>query len=103
MKDVSLVCISSLSDLRDVANLADLASTSLTIGFVPLSNATPFPKGWNRLKWLFLETEKDPNHKESLLWFVSPIRKMMIENEKKIQVILEQSGTKYFRFESFKD
>lgn len=99
MKDASLVCISSLTDLKDVRYLTDLATTSLTIAFVPLSNATPFPTGWNRLKWLFVETEKDPNHKESLLWFVSPIRKIMLENEKKIQEILEASGTKFFRFE----
>lgn len=100
MKDASLVCISSLADPADVSFLADNAPASLTIAFVPLSDATPFPQGWSRLKWLLVETEKDPLHKESLLWFLSPIRKKMIDNESHILDILERSGTKYFRFET---
>jgi hypothetical protein len=98
LKDATLICISSLADPKDVIYLTENAPNSLTIALVPLSAATPFPTGWNRLKWLLIETEKDPAYKDNFVWFLSPVRKAMIENERKIIRILEQSGTKYIYF-----
>lgn len=98
LKDATLICLSSLSRPEDVAYITNYASSSLTVAFVPLSAATPFPTGWNRLKWLWIETEKDPTYKDNLLWFVSATRRKMIENEKTIINLLNDSGIKYFRF-----
>jgi hypothetical protein len=98
LKDATLVCLSSLSHPDDVAYLEANAPASLTIAFVPLSEATPLPLGWNRLKWLWIETEKDPAYKDSLLWFLSPVRRKMVENENKLLSLLNNSGIRYIRF-----
>ena len=97
MKDATLVCLSSLAHPADVHYLVDNAGPSLTIVFVPLSRAIPFPKGWGLLKWIWVETEKDPKRKDSLMWFLSPVRRRMLDNENKILQIIERSGIRYLQ------
>ena len=73
-----------------------------TIFFVPLSLAAPFPKGWNWIKWIWVETEKEPTYRVSLGWYVSPVRRKLMENEKMILSVLNKSGRKFISF-SLKD
>ncbi len=98
LKDASVVCISSLCNAEDVQTIADQAPPSLTLVFVPLSMAAPAPKGLNLLKWLWIETENEPAYRVKLSWFISPVRRQMIQNEQRLLEILHSSGKKFVQF-----
>ncbi len=98
VKDASLVCISSLCNPEDVKVIIELAPQTLTMVFVPLSMAAPVPKGLNLLKWLWIETEKEPAYRVKLSWFISAARRRMLQNELELLKILEKSGKKFVEF-----
>lgn len=97
-KNSPVVCISSLADVKDTKRLLDILPSDALIFFVPLSRAAPLPKGWKWIRWLWVETEKEPSYRVSLLWYLSPIRRSLVENEKKLWACLKASGKKFVSY-----
>ena len=98
LNEASLVCISSLSAPDDVAYLIANGPKNMTLALVPLSKAIPLPKGLMWLKWLWVEEEKDPIHRQQIKWLLSSDRKKMMMNEEKLQTMIDQSGIKQINF-----
>ncbi len=98
IKNNPVICISSLSKAEHVENMLESIPPDASVFFVPLSHAAPFPRGWNWIKWLWVETEKEPSYRVSLLWYISPVRRKVLENEKRIRSILRRSGKKFIEF-----
>lgn len=85
----SLLCISSLTDAKQLSQIVERSGISLTIIFVQLSKNSVNAIDW--LQWIFIKPAKKSSEKLQLAFNLSPLRKKILDNEKKIKEILNKS------------
>lgn len=90
----SLLCISSLTDSKQFEEIIDKTGKSLTVIFVELSKSFANVKVIDWLQWIFVKPEKKSSEKLQLAFKLSPLRRRILENEKKIKEMLEKSECK---------
>lgn len=88
----TVLCISSLADVRELTQLLDNADSSLVIYFVKLSRTFRSFVAWNWLKRLIFLPPKDRLAKLRDRWIFSPLRIQLQRREKEIQALLEKSS-----------
>ena len=87
----SLLCISSLTDVKQLEEVLDKAGKSLTIIFAELSKSFEGVKITDWVKWIFIKPQKKSSEKLQLAFNLSPLRKDILDNEKKIKELLRKS------------
>ena len=90
-QNASVLCISSFSNADEVNEILEKAGKELVIVFVQLTNSFEKIKINTWLQWLFIKPEKNSTDKLKLAFNLSPLRRKMIENEKRIKQLLEKS------------
>ena len=91
----SLLCISSLSDPKQLQEIVSHSGSSLTVVFVQLSKSFDAVRLGDWLNWIFVKPEKNSNEKLQFVFNLSPLRKKMLENERKMQLILNKSECQF--------
>jgi hypothetical protein len=86
----SLLCVSSLTDTAQLSEILDKTGRSLTVIFVQLSKSFANVKVINWLQWIFVKPQKKSTEKLQLSFNLSPLRRKILENEKRIKQILEK-------------
>jgi hypothetical protein len=86
----SLLCVSSLTDAAQLSEILDKAGKSLTVVFVRLSKSFANTKVIDWLQWIFVKPEKKSIEKLQLAFNLSPLRRKILENEKRIKQMLEK-------------
>jgi hypothetical protein len=102
LRKISLACISSLVSPAAMEYVLENLPHTATVVFVPLSKAAPAPRGWQWLKWIWVETEKDIQNRFPFLWFISPARRQLQKNEERLLQIIKEHGKKCVIFETEK-
>jgi hypothetical protein len=87
----SILCISSLTDVKQLSEILDTAGKSLTVVFIELSKIFAKIKVADWLQWVFIKPEKKSTEKLQLAFNLSPLRKKILDNENKIKEILRKS------------
>lgn len=77
--------------MAQVAEIIDKAGKELVIVFVQLTNTFEKIKINTWLQWLFIKPEKNSNDKLKFAFNLSPLKRKMIENEKRIMDSLHKS------------
>lgn len=90
-EEASVLCISSLIDVKEVEQILDRTGKDLVIIFVQLSNAFSKMQIKDWLQWVFVKPEEDGLDKLRLMWNISPLKRKITENENKIKAILNKS------------
>ncbi|MEP6950999.1 MAG: DUF58 domain-containing protein [Ginsengibacter sp.] len=86
----SLLCVSSLTDAAQLSEILDKTGKSLTVVFVQLSKSFANVAVIDWLQWVFVKPEKKSTEKLQLAFNLSPMRRKMLENEKRIKQMLEK-------------
>ncbi|MEO8765206.1 MAG: DUF58 domain-containing protein [Ginsengibacter sp.] len=86
----SLLCVSSLADANQLSEILEKAGKSLTVIFLQLSKSFSTLTVTDWLQWLFIKPEKNSTEKLQLAFNLSPLRKTITENEKRIRQMLEK-------------
>ncbi|CAN5211424.1 hypothetical protein BH09BAC2_BH09BAC2_09380 [soil metagenome] len=89
--DASVICISSFTNAADVELMIEKSSKNLLVVFVKHSNIFSGASLKNWLQWVFIEPKAQTVDKSRLLWNVSPLKKMVSDNEKQIEAALNKS------------
>lgn len=87
----SMLCISSLTDVRQLDEILEKTGKSLTVVFVQLSKSFSKMKVTDWLQWIFINSEKKSSEKLQLSFNISPLRKKILDNEKSIKELLNKS------------
>ena len=87
----TVLCISSLTDLRELASLLDEADSSTMIYFVKLSNTFRHIVAWNWFKRLLFLPPKDRLGKLRGRWTFSPLRTQIRRREREIEALLQKT------------
>ncbi len=89
--DASILVVSSLSNFDEVKELVEKHGNDITIIFVKLSESLHKQNLLHWVKWLFVENEKDDMEMYKSAWATSlNLRPKIVENEKKLKMILEK-------------
>lgn len=89
--DASILVVSSLSNVDEVKELVEKHGNDITIIFVKLSESLHKQNMLHWVKWLFVENEKDDMELYKSAWATSlNLRPKIVENEKKLKMILEK-------------
>ncbi len=89
--DASILVVSSLSNFDEVKELVEKHGNDITIIFVKLSESLHKQNMLHWVKWLFVENEKDDMEMYKSAWATSlNLRPKIVENEKKLKMILEK-------------
>ncbi len=91
-KNGTVLCISSLTDVKELEMLLNQADNSTVIYFVKLSGVFRHfaPLTW--LKRLLLLPPKDRLNKLRATWLFSPLRMQILKREKEIEALLNKSN-----------
>ncbi len=95
-QNASVLCISSFSNAAQVEEIIDKAGKELVIVFVQLTNSFEKIKINTWLQWLFIKPEKNSTDKLKLAFNLSPLKRKMLDNEKRIMSLLNKSECKIF-------
>lgn len=87
----SVLCISSLTDVKQLEEVLEKTGKSLTVVFVQLSKSFSTMKATDWLQWIFVNPEKKSSEKLQLAFGFSPLRKKILDNEKIIKQLLNKS------------
>ncbi|MGH2647834.1 MAG: DUF58 domain-containing protein [Ginsengibacter sp.] len=87
----SVLCISSLTDIKQLEEVLEKTGKSLTVVFVQLSKSFLTMKATDWLQWIFVNPEKKSSEKLQLAFSFSPLRKKILDNEKIIKQLLNKS------------
>ena len=87
----SVLCISSLADIKQLETILEATGKSLTIIFVELSKSFSKMKVTDWVQWLFINPQKNSSEKLQLAFSLSPLRKKILDNEKIIKELLKTS------------
>ncbi len=90
-RDASVLCISSFSDAGNLKEIIDKAGKELVIIFVQLTNSFEKIKINTWLQWLFIKPEERSTDKLKIVFTLSPLKREMMANEKKIKQLLDKS------------
>lgn len=86
--DASIVIISSLSDADDVRQLMDELGSEVAFVLVKLTNSFKVKPIADWLQWIFITSDQAQLDQYKRQWLVSPLRKKIIDNEKKLEAVL---------------
>ncbi|MEO6288342.1 MAG: DUF58 domain-containing protein, partial [Ginsengibacter sp.] len=89
--NASILCISSFNDAAEVAEILEKAGKGFAIVFVELSNSFERTNITDWLQWLFIKPESNSTDKLKLAFNLSPLKKIIVNNEKKIKQLFEKS------------
>ncbi len=89
--NASVLCISSFSDAAQVTEILEKAGKGLAIVFIKLSNSFEKTNITDWLQWLFIKPESNSPDKLKLAFNLSPLKRILVNNEKKINQLLEKS------------
>jgi Protein of unknown function DUF58 len=87
----SVLCISSLTDVKQLEEVLEKTGKSLTVVFIELSKSFSKIKVTDWLQWIFVNPEKKSSEKLQLAFSLSPLRKKILNNEKNIKELLKTS------------
>ncbi|MEO8412385.1 MAG: DUF58 domain-containing protein [Ginsengibacter sp.] len=87
----SVLCISSLTDVKQLEAVLEKSERGLTVIFVPLSKSFTNVNVIDWLQWLFIKPEKKSSEKLHLAFNLSPLRRKILANEKIIKEMLNKS------------
>lgn len=90
-KNASVLCISSFSNAEAVQEIIEKTGKGIAIVFVELTNSFEKIKITTWLQWLFIKPEEKSTDKLKLTFNFSPLKRKMVENEKRIKFLLEKS------------
>lgn len=88
----TVLCISSLTDLRELKNMLDESDSSTMVYFVKLSNTFRHLIAWNWAKRLLFLPPKDRLGRLRGRWTFSPLRAQVRRQEKAIEAALRKSS-----------
>lgn len=88
----TVLCISSLTDIRELENLLNHCDNSTVIYFVKLSGVFRQFAAWTWFKRLLLLPPKDRLNKLRATWIFSPLRVQVLKREKEIEALLNKSN-----------
>ena len=87
----SVLCISSLTDIKQLQTILERTGKSLTVIFVELSKSFSKMKVTDWVQWIFVNPQKKSSEKLQLAFNLSPLRKKILDNEKNIKELLKTS------------
>ena len=87
----SVLCITSVTDIKQLEVILDRTGKSLTVIFVELSKSFSKMKVTDWVQWIFINPEKKSLGKLQLAFNLSPLRKKILDNEKNIKELLKIS------------
>ena len=90
-RNASVLCISSFNNVEEVEEIIEKAGKGLAIVFVELSNSFEKTNITDWVQWLFIKPESKSTDKLKLAFNLSPLKRKMIDNEKRIKQLLEKS------------
>lgn len=90
---LSVLCISSLSDINEVENVLS-ANGNVTVILAKLTNG--MRRGWmtNWITWLFLQEEKDKDKLHTIQWRFSMKRGKIKQNETELEILCKKMADK---------
>ncbi|MEO6219345.1 MAG: DUF58 domain-containing protein [Ginsengibacter sp.] len=90
-RNASVLCISSLNDALEVEKIIEKTGKGLAIVFVELSNSFQKTNITDWVEWLFINPESRSTDKLKLAFNLSPLKRKMLDNEKRIRQSLKNS------------
>ncbi|MDQ6763796.1 MAG: DUF58 domain-containing protein [Bacteroidota bacterium] len=87
----SVLCISSFSNADQIEEILEKAGKELVIVFVQLTNSFEKIRINTWLQWLFIKPEKNSTDKLKLAFNLSPLKRKVLDNEKRITTLLNKS------------
>ncbi|TAD86859.1 MAG: DUF58 domain-containing protein [Bacteroidetes bacterium] len=90
-KIASVVCVHGLADPKALEMLLNDAATGLHVVLVRLEKTVATPGFFSWLRWIFLQEEKEKEKTNGVRWLLSPMRRKMLANEKKLEALIKQS------------
>ena len=87
----SVLCISSLTDIKQLETILERTGKSLTVVFVELSKSFSKMKVTDWVQWIFINPQKKSSEKLQLAFNLSPLRNKILNNEKNIKELLKTS------------
>lgn len=89
--EASILCISSLTDATQIKHIVERSSKELVIVFAQLSNSIKRMMVNDWIKWMFVKPDKDGLEKLRLTWNLSSLKRNILDNERSIKQLLENS------------
>ncbi|MDQ6901942.1 MAG: DUF58 domain-containing protein [Bacteroidota bacterium] len=96
----SILCISSLTDAKQLEEIIEKSGKGLTIIFVRLRKSFAIVNVMDWLQWIFVKPEKNSAEKLQLAFNLSPLRKKILDNEKRIKEILAKSESEVLQIDN---
>jgi hypothetical protein len=90
-KIASVLCLHGLADAQALQSLLQEAGVGLHVVLVKLEQNITKPGIFSWLRWIFLQEEKEKEKTSGIRWLLSPMRRKMLQNEKKIETLVKQS------------
>jgi hypothetical protein len=94
--DVSVLCVSSLTPAGDLEQVARNATPSTVIVFVELSAVFKLKNVRDALHQLFIEPNEKSGKVNKWKWLRSPLRPVILRNERKIKKLFQQSEAMFY-------
>lgn len=94
-KQGTVLCVSSLTDIRELEEILEECNESTVIYFVKLSHTFRHFVAWNWLKRIIFQPPQDRLNKLRTTWIFSPTRMRVLKREKEIEVLLKKSSVIY--------
>lgn len=91
-RNASVLCISSFNNAEEVEEIIEKAGKGLAIVFVELSNSFEKTNVTDWVQWLFIKPESKSTDKLKLGFNLSPLKRKMVDNEKRIKQSLEKNN-----------
>ena len=92
-EDASVVLVSSFSDATELQQLAERHGSDVHFIFIRLSDALHTHNLAHWIKWFFVNDEDHDGSKYKTWWSLSPLKNSVMENERKIQAVLEREAS----------
>lgn len=94
-KQGTVLCVSSLTDIKELEEILEECNESTVIYFVKLSHTFRHFVAWNWLKRIIFQPPQDRLNKLRTTWIFSPTRMRVLKREKEIEVLLKKSSVIY--------
>lgn len=91
-RNASVLCISSFNSHLEIEEIIEKAGNGLAVVFVRLSNSFEKINITDWAQWLFIKPEKNSIDKLRLGFNLSPLKRKILENERRITNALEKSN-----------
>ncbi len=92
-RNASVLCISSFNDVHEVEEIIEKSGKGLAIVFVELSNSFEKLNVTDWVQWIFIKPVDKSTDKFKVAFNLSPLKRKMLENEKRIKQCLAKSDS----------